>query len=63
MKLRQIEWDYIVRGKPQQNGFVESLNGRLRGECPNDTLFASLSHARLGEGIPIIVWRIVLSRS
>ena len=27
-----IEWHYIVPGKPMQNGFVESFNGRLRDE-------------------------------
>lgn len=43
---RRIEWHYIAPGKPQQNGFVESFNGRLRDECLNETLFASLSHAR-----------------
>ncbi|GAD09049.1 transposase and inactivated derivatives [Gluconobacter frateurii NBRC 103465] len=32
--------------KPQQNGFVESFNGRLRDECLNETLFTSFSHAR-----------------
>ena len=29
-----------------QNGFVESLNGRLRDECQGETLFTSLAHAR-----------------
>ncbi|GAB6969115.1 hypothetical protein JCM25156A_31540 [Komagataeibacter kakiaceti JCM 25156] len=43
----QIEWHYIAPGKPQQNGFVESFNGRLRDECLNETLFTSLTHARL----------------
>nr|WP_241527303.1 IS3 family transposase [Sphingomonas turrisvirgatae] len=43
---RQIEWHYIAPGKPQQNGYVASFNGRLRDECLNETLFASLSHAR-----------------
>ncbi|AGH48490.1 transposase [Sphingomonas sp. MM-1] len=43
---RGIEWHYIAPGKPQQNGYVESFNGRLRDECLNETLFASLSHAR-----------------
>src|SRR5689334_21023116 len=28
-----IEWHYIAPGKPQQNAFVESFNGRLRDEC------------------------------
>ncbi|BAV63089.1 transposase [Sphingobium cloacae] len=43
---RRIEWHYIAPGKPQQNGFVESFNDRLRDECLNEMLFASLSHAR-----------------
>lgn len=42
----KVEWHYIAPGKPQQNGFVESFNGRLRDECLNETLFTSLSHAR-----------------
>jgi len=42
----RIKWHYIAPGKPQQNGYVESFNGRLRDECLNETLFASLSHAR-----------------
>ncbi len=30
---RGVEWHYIAPGKPIQNAFVESLNGRLRDEC------------------------------
>lgn len=44
---RRIDWHYIAPGKPQQNGYVESFNGRLRDECLNETLFVSLGHARL----------------
>ncbi|WP_246082555.1 IS3 family transposase [Rubellimicrobium rubrum] len=43
---REVEWHYIAPGKPQQNAFVESFNGRLRDECLNETLFWSLDHAR-----------------
>ncbi len=43
---RQVEWDYIVPGKPMQNGFIESFNGRLRNECLYEHLFANLRHAR-----------------
>lgn len=43
---RQVEWHTIAPGKPQQNAFVESFNGRLRDECLNETLFTSLTHAR-----------------
>ena len=41
-----IDWHYIVRGKPQQNGFIESFNGKLRDECLNETLFGTLGDAR-----------------
>ncbi|MCM0033483.1 MAG: IS3 family transposase [Sandarakinorhabdus limnophila] len=43
---QHIEWHYIAPGKPTQNAFVESFNGRLRDECLNETLFTSLAHAR-----------------
>ncbi len=41
-----IDWHYIAPGKPQQNAFIESFNGKLRDECLNETLFSSLPHAR-----------------
>ena len=41
-----VDWHYIAPGKPQQNAFVESFNGRLRDELLNETLFVSLAHAR-----------------
>jgi putative transposase len=41
-----IQWHYIAPGKPMQNGFVESFNGRLRDECLNEHLFANLNEAR-----------------
>jgi putative transposase len=41
-----VGWHYIAPGKPQQNGFVESFNGKLRDECLNETLFRSIPHAR-----------------
>ncbi|WP_412509953.1 integrase core domain-containing protein, partial [Roseovarius sp. SYSU LYC5161] len=34
---RKIEWHYIAPGKPMQNGFVESFNGRMRDELLNET--------------------------
>ena len=43
---RDIEWHYIAPGKPMQNGFVESFNGKLRDECLNETLFAHLTEVR-----------------
>ena len=44
---RQVEWHYIAPGKPTQNAFIESFNGRLRDELLNETLFSSLDHARV----------------
>ena len=41
-----IDWHYIAPGKPQQNGFIESFNGKLRDECLNETLFSSIAEAR-----------------
>ena len=41
-----VGWHYIGSGKPQQNGVIESFNGRLRDEMPNETRVGSLSHAR-----------------
>ena len=41
-----VAWHYIAPGKPMQNGFVESFNGKLRDECLNEEVFDSLSHAR-----------------
>ena len=43
----RVEWHYIAPGKPMQNGFVESFNGRMRDELLNETLFLNLDHARL----------------
>jgi len=51
---RAVLWHYIKPGKPQQNGFVESFNGRFRDECLNEHLFGNLAAARrIIEG-----WRI-----
>ncbi|MFC3725777.1 IS3 family transposase [Neoaquamicrobium sediminum] len=49
----RIEWHYIAPGKPMQNGFVESFNGRLRDELLNETLFANLTYVRAR----LAVWR------
>ena len=42
---QKVAWHYIAPGKPVQNAFIESFNGRLRDELLNETLFRSLSHA------------------
>ena len=43
----RVEWHYIAPGKPMQNAFIESFNGRLRDELLNETLFTSLAQARV----------------
>lgn len=43
---RGVEWHYIDPGKPQQNAFIESFNGRLRQECLNQNWFVTLEDAR-----------------
>ena len=48
----QIAWHFIAPGKPMQNGFCESFNGRMRDELLNETLFFGLDHART----KIAVW-------
>ena len=42
----RIEWHYIAPGKPTQNAFIESFNGRLGDELLNKTLFTSIAQAR-----------------
>jgi putative transposase len=41
-----IRLDFIAPGKPVQNTYIESFNGRLRDECLNQHWFGSLAEAR-----------------
>lgn len=41
-----IQWHYITPGKPSENGFTESLNGKIRDECLNENIFVSLQQAK-----------------
>jgi putative transposase len=43
---RGIALVHIQPGKPQQNGYVESFNGKLRDECLNVSWFENLWDAR-----------------
>jgi putative transposase len=43
---KQIALVHIQPGKPQQNGYVESFNGKLRDECLNVNWFENLWEAR-----------------
>jgi putative transposase len=41
-----VQLDFIRPGKPGENSYIESFNGRLRDECLNVELFFSLEDAR-----------------
>jgi putative transposase len=41
-----VKLDFIRPGRPVQNGYIESFNGRLRDDCLNGEIFFSLSDAR-----------------
>lgn len=43
---RGINLNFIRPGKPIENAFAESFNGRLRDECLNTNWFMNLKHAR-----------------
>ncbi len=49
-----VALDFIDRGKPTQNAFAESFNGRLRDECLNESWFVSLADAQA----TIEAWRV-----
>ncbi len=48
-----VAWHYIAPGKPTQNAFIESFNGRLRDELLNEEVFTSLADARR----KLAIWR------
>ena len=41
-----VKLDFIRPGRPMENGYIESFNGRLRDECLNAELFSDLLDAR-----------------
>ena len=43
---RNVQLKLIEPGKPNQNAYIESFNGRFRDECLNEHWFANLNHAR-----------------
>ena len=49
-----LEIHYIDKGKPTQNAFAESFNGKFRDECLNEEWFESLRDAKS----KIEVWRL-----
>jgi putative transposase len=42
----QIRLNFIRPGKPVENAYVESFNGRFRDECLNEHWFLTMAHAR-----------------
>ena len=42
----RVDLHFIEPGKPMQNGYVESFNGKLRDECLNENWFVSLADTR-----------------
>lgn len=51
---RGVELQFIRPGKPVENCYVESFNGRLRDECLNESWFVNLAHARR----TVEAWRV-----
>jgi transposase InsO family protein len=45
-RARGIALDFIRPGKPVDNAYVESLNGKLPDECLNEQFFLDLADAR-----------------
>jgi len=41
-----LDWHTIQPGRPMENGYVESFNGRFRDECLNENWFTDLADAR-----------------
>ena len=41
-----VDLHYIQPGKPNQNAFCESFNGRMRDECLNESIFSTVREAR-----------------
>ena len=51
---RGVQIHFIRPGKPIENAYAESFNGRMRDECLNESWFADLAEARR----KISAWRI-----
>ena len=43
---RRVTLRLIAPGKPNQNAYIESFNGRFRDECLNEHWFTSVAHAQ-----------------
>lgn len=43
----EVEWHYIAPGRPMENGYVDTFNGRMRDYLLSKRLFLSMGHARV----------------
>ncbi|MGH8324452.1 MAG: IS3 family transposase, partial [Steroidobacteraceae bacterium] len=55
---RGVQLRFIAPGKPQQNGYIESFNGKLRDECLNEHWFTTIYDARE----KVEAWRVEYNR-
>lgn len=53
VQTKRIRHLLIEPGKPMQNGYIESFNGKLRDECLNEQWFETLHQAR----VTVAAWR------
>jgi putative transposase len=57
--VHSVQLDFIQPGKPVENAFIESFNGRVREECLNAQWFDTLAEAKAA----IEAWRIDYNRN
>jgi putative transposase len=43
---RRVRLSFIRLGKPVENAYIESFNGKFRDECLNEHWFVNIAHAR-----------------
>ena len=51
---RAVQLSFIRPGKPNENAYIESFNGKFRDECLNEHWFVTMAQARR----IIEAWRI-----
>jgi len=51
---RNVQLSFIRPGKPNENAYIESFNGKFRDECLNEHWFLTMAHARRA----IEIWRV-----
>ena len=51
---RNVQLSFIPPGKPNENAYIESFNGKFRDECLNEHWFLTMTQARRA----IEIWRV-----